>query len=170
MTPPLLVLGIGNPWASDDGVGPEVVRRAQARWQNQERDATREVGFEVFARPDLSLLERLATSQQVIIVDAVQSGARPGTLHRLVWDEAAWDSRGVERASSHGFGVGELLQMAEALGKLPPRVELWGIEIASTEPGRGLSAPVARPVNAIAQELARALITLFNKSAEADRR
>ena len=33
-----LVVGIGNPWASDDGVGPEVVRRVQARWQEEGRD------------------------------------------------------------------------------------------------------------------------------------
>jgi hypothetical protein len=53
------------------------------------------------------------------------------------WESGMLAARGVQRASSHGFGVRELLEMAEVMGKLPARVELWGIEIASTEAGQG---------------------------------
>ena len=150
---PTLVLGIGNEWATDDGVGPQVVRRVQQSWAVRGRNATREVGFVVMARPDLSLLEHLTGVHRLIVVDAVVSGAAPGTLHRQVWRPGATESRGVERASSHGFGVAELLQMAAALGKLPRLVELWGIEIASTEPGAGLTPTVARAADEIAAQL-----------------
>ena len=98
------------------------------------------------ARPDLSLLDMMAHCQRLIIVDAVMSRAAPGTLHRREWRADAVESRGVERASSHGFGVGELLSMAAALDRLPPRVELWGIEIASTASGPGLTPAVERGV------------------------
>jgi hydrogenase maturation protease len=156
---PTLVLGIGNEWAADDGVGPAVVRRVQQEWHTRGRNATREVGFVVMARPDLSLLDHLADARRLIIVDAVVGGAAPGTLHRQVWRPGATESRGVERASSHGFGVEELLQMAAALGKLPPLVELWGIEIASTEPGSGLTPAVARATEQTARELLALLPT-----------
>ena len=153
MTPHTLILGIGNEWARDDGVGPEVVRRVQQSWLARGSNATREVGFVAMARPDLSLLDLMAETDYLVIVDAVVSGAEPGTLHWQLWKMGVAASRGVERASSHGFGVEELLQMARALGKLPERVELWGIEIACTAPGRGLTPAVARAADALVSKL-----------------
>jgi len=156
--PYTLIIGVGNEWASDDGVGPEVVRRVLQAWTARGRNATREVGFRVMARPDLSLLDLMAETDHLVIVDAVVGGAEPGTLHRQAWRPGMMASKGVERASSHGLGVEELLQMAAALGKLPGRVELWGIEIASAEPGQGLTPAVARAVDDIATELQDALL------------
>jgi hydrogenase maturation protease len=153
VTPYTLILGIGNEWASDDGVGPEVVRRVQKWWEAHGSKASSEVGFRIMARPDLSLLDLMAETDHLIIVDAVVSDALPGALHRQPWKAEALASRGVERASSHGFGVGELLQMAASLGKLPDEVELWGIEIASTEPGQGLSPQVTAAIPDIINKL-----------------
>ena len=144
-----IVLGIGNEWASDDGVGPEVVRRLQDRWQEQDRDSKQTVEFSVIARPDLSLLDRIVGYTNLIIVDAVVSDQPPGIVHHEMWEPGVLEARGVQRASSHGFGVRELLEMAEVMGKLPERVELWGIEIASTEPGQGLSPAVAGAVEGV---------------------
>ena len=148
----LLVLGIGNPWAADDGVGPEVVRRLQVGWQEEGGDSAL-VEFQTLSQPDLGLLDALAECDALIVVDAVVSGAAPGTVHREVWQPGAVDSRGVERASSHGFGVRELLEMAAALGRLPARVELWGIEIESTEPGEGFSAAVGEAIPGVVEQL-----------------
>ncbi|HEY52889.1 MAG TPA: hydrogenase maturation protease [Caldilineae bacterium] len=149
-----LILGIGNEWASDDGVGPEVVRRLQGRWQKEGREPDREVEFSILAQPDLSLLDRIAGYSDLIVVDAVVGGQPPGTIHRETWEPGMLVERGVQRASSHGFGVHELLEMAAVMGKLPPRVQLIGIEIASTEPGQGLSATVAQAVEGVMEELA----------------
>ncbi len=127
-----------------------------------------EVGFVIMAQPDLSLLDLLADSEHVIIVDAVMSGAAPGTLHRQVWEAGTLGDRGVERASSHGFGVRELLAMARALGKLPPRVELWGVEAASTAPGQGLSPQVAQAVDHVVEELETRLLNNGHERLHAD--
>ncbi len=144
-----LILGIGNEWASDDGVGPEVVRRLQGRWKQGGRESAEKVEFSILAQPDLSLLDRIAGCAYLIVVDAVVAGQPPGTLHREMWEPGVLAARGVQRASSHGFGVRELLEMAAVMGKLPERVELWGIEIASTEPGQGLSPEVAGAVDGV---------------------
>lgn len=144
-----LVLGIGNEWASDDGVGPEVVRRLQGRWQEQDRDSKQAVEFSIIAQPDLSLLDQIVGYANLVIVDAVVSDSPPGTIHRQTWEPGMLAARGVQRASSHGFGVRELLEMASVMGKLPERVELWGIEIASTEPGQGLSPEVKKEVDRV---------------------
>ena len=148
-----LVIGIGNEWASDDGVGPEVVRRLQGRWRENDREPDREIEFRTLVQPDLSLLDLLPDYTDLLVVDAVVSDALPGTIHREKWQPGALAARGVERASSHGFGVRELLEMGAVLGKLPARVELVGIEIASTEPGQGLSVEVAGAVDGVVEEL-----------------
>lgn len=160
-----LILGIGNEWASDDGVGPEVVRRLQGRMQDP--GGIPETGgaqaaaadFRILAQPDLSLLDLLPGYTALLVVDAVVSASPPGTIHHEKWQPGALAARGVERASSHGFGVRELLEMGAVLGKLPTRVELWGIEIASTEPGRGLSAKVAGAVDGVVEALVERLTT-----------
>ncbi len=152
-----LIVGIGNEWASDDGVGPEVVRRLQGRWQKKGREPDTKVEFSILAQPDLSLLDRIAGYANLIVVDAVVSGQPPGTVHREMWEPGMLAARGVQRASSHGFGVRELLEMAAVMGKLPGRVELWGIELASTEPGQGLSVAVEGAVDGLVDALVKML-------------
>ena len=148
-----LILGIGNEWASDDGVGPEVVRRLQGRWQKQSREPDQAVEFSILAQPDLLLLDRIVGYANLIVVDAVVSGSPPGTVHHEKWEPGVLEARGVQRASSHGFGVRELLEMAAVIGKLPENVELWGIEIVSTQPGQGLSAELEGAVGGVVEML-----------------
>jgi hydrogenase maturation protease len=160
-----LVVGIGNPWASDDGVGQEVVRRLEALAEAQSRDGGQAPAtFSTTAQPDVALLDALENCDTAIIVDAVSSGAGPGTVHRRLWEPGTLDGRGVERTSSHGFGVRELLDLALALDQLPERVILWGIETGSREPGQGLSAEVAAVVPAVVKELWDELMSMAQAS------
>jgi hydrogenase maturation protease len=149
---PTLVAGIGNPWASDDGVGQEVVRRLEALAQTLDSDLV-PARFVTMAQPNTALLDALGGYDTAIVVDAVTSGAAPGTMHRLQWQPGVLMGRGAERTSSHGFGVGELLDLAAALERLPAKVVLWGIEIGTREPGQGLSPAVAAAVPVLVENL-----------------
>lgn len=153
-----LVVGIGNPWASDDGVGQEVVHRLEALAEAHMRHGGRApVTCVTLAQPDVALLDALESCDTAIIVDAVISGAPPGTVHRQLWQPGMLGVRVAARASSHGFGVRELLDMAAALERLPEKVILWGIEAGSREPGQGLSAEVLAAVPAVVEGLWREL-------------
>ncbi|MFN2167795.1 MAG: hydrogenase maturation protease [Anaerolineae bacterium] len=152
-----IVIGIGNPWASDDGVGVEVVRRLQARLDAEPQQRRPPVRLLARTQPDLDLLEELAGCRRLVVVDAVASGAPPGSLHHLVWQPDRVAGRGLERASSHGFGLGDWLLMADALGRLPSEVEVWGIEVARTEPGPGLSPAVAAALPGLVNTLRASL-------------
>lgn len=157
----ILILGIGNEWATDDGVGPHIVHHLQGWWNDHRQEFGNEVGFVTATQPDLNLLDRIADCHRLIVIDAVVSGAPPGTLHHQIWNDEILDDRGVERASSHGFGVREMLNMAAVLNKLPPHVELWGVEIASTEPGLGLTPVVAKTAEKLSQQLIRHLTDIL---------
>jgi hydrogenase maturation protease len=153
----ILVAGIGNPWASDDGVGGEVVRRLQERLAAEPAEARPVVKLLILGQPDVALIDAMGDCERLIVVDAVRSGAPPGTLHHVAWAPGSVEERGVARASSHGLGVREVLELATAMGRLPARVELWGVEIASTEPDQGLSPAVADALPGLVEGLLGAL-------------
>lgn len=154
----VLVAGIGNPWASDDGVGAEVIRRLQARLPAEPNMGGRAVEVLTMGQPSFDLLDVVDGYDQLIIVDAVASGAEPGTVHCVAWQPGVVLDRGVERVSSHGLGIREVLELGAALGRLPGRVDLWGIEAGSTTSGSGLSPSLAAAVPAIVERFMTELI------------
>ena len=87
----------------------------------------------------------------------------PGTIRQLTVDdlESAPDA-----VSCHGFGLGEALALARTLGTLPPRLVVFGVELAQAGPGDSLSpsvrAAIPRTVKLVMEEI--------NASLEADAR
>lgn len=160
----LSVIGIGKPWATDDAVGPTIVRQLASRFEDAPAAGV-ELTFTTSSEPAVDLLHLMAGADQVIIIDAVRSGAPPGAIHRQVWLPGLIESRGVERASSHGLGVREILALAAELGRLPEQVYLWGVEIVSTEPGRGLSPSVAAALPDVIEQFSQTLATYLIKAA-----
>lgn len=73
-----LVLGLGNPLLRDDAVGLHVARRLQPLLVGKA-----DVEVDEDYRDGLRLMERMIGFDRVIVVDAICSGAGPGTLHRL---------------------------------------------------------------------------------------
>jgi hydrogenase maturation protease len=73
-----LVIGLGNPIVCDDSVGLRVARELRARLADRA-----DVEVEEDCWGGLRLMERMAGYQRAIVIDAIQTGAPPGTLHRL---------------------------------------------------------------------------------------
>lgn len=132
----IAVVGVGNPERGDDAAGRIVARRVRAE-----------------LAPRIAVLERsgnaadlvqvLTEYDTVIIIDAVQTGAaQRGHVHRI--DAHAEPLPATFRAvSTHGFGVGEGIELARALGKLPPTTIVYGIEAGGFDPGQPPSPAVS---------------------------
>jgi hydrogenase maturation protease len=143
----LLVVGIGNPDRGDDDIGPLVVRRLGGRVSN---------GVSLIERTGdaLALIDDWAGHDVVIVVDAAAPPSElgyvrsPGRVHRI-------DLRGNEllpdlsRASTHGLGVADAVELARALGALPERVIVYAVEGADFNPG----APMTKLVAAATEEV-----------------
>lgn len=151
----LRVVAIGSPWASDDAAAHHVAAGLKRAFERAPAasDCCPRPEFIALRQPDVKLLDIMARCDILILIDAVHTGAAPGTVHCLEWQPGLLLSRGVERASSHGLSVDEVLRLAETLGLRPARVLLWGIEAASTAPGEGLSPQVAAALPAIRTQL-----------------
>jgi hydrogenase maturation protease len=144
--PAVVVAGLGNEHRRDDGVGLIVAAVLAARFPD-----ARDVG--PVADP-LDLLGLWDGARMALVVDAVRSGGRAGTVHVVELSGLAEHS-GV--TSTHGISVSGALRIAEAIGRAPRRVVMIGIEGARFDPGVGLSPAVAVAVPDVV-EMAAALL------------
>jgi hydrogenase maturation protease len=138
------IVGVGNDWRGDDAAGLVAARRL--------RSTLAGVKVVELDGDPAALLDAWSGTRHAIVIDAVRSGAAPGTIHRL--DLAAGTGRaGPRRGSTHGLGVADAVELARALDRLPARLELYGIEAGAFATGTGLTPPVARAVDALCGEL-----------------
>jgi hydrogenase maturation protease len=134
----VVVIGIGNPFRRDDGIGPAVVEAVA-------RIAPAGVRVVELDGEPTRVIEAWQGAPLAVVVDAVRSGAAPGTVHRLV---AGIDTlpAGANRSSSHALGIGDALDLGRALGRLPDHLVVYGVEAESFDVGPGLSPAVAAVV------------------------
>ena len=117
----LLVLGLGNVLLGDDGLGAAAVARVERDYRIPPG-----VQLEDGGTLGLSLLGLLAESEHVILVDAVRTGKRPGTMVRIDGEEVMDAVR--ERLSPHQVGVADVLDVVRLLDYYPSSVTLLGLE------------------------------------------
>jgi hydrogenase maturation protease len=135
----VLVIGIGNDLRGDDGVGIEVARRLQA-------DPA--AGVDVFTEEGdvAALIEAWQGRDAVVVVDAMRSGAAPGTIRRLDASAEPLPMRLCRSSSTHAVGLGEAIELARAIERLPPRVVVYAVEGGRFDAGAALSADLAAVV------------------------
>lgn len=139
---PVLVLGLGNLLLRDDAIGLRLVHELAARHVGDGR-----IEFVDGGTQGLALLAMLADRPAVLLLDAVQLGAAPGTVHRLD-DVRQRPQRGNAGGlgGAHQSNAGDLLLTSLLLGQLPTRVALVGIEPAVVRTGIDLSPAVRAAV------------------------
>jgi hydrogenase maturation protease len=134
------VLGLGNPLLSDDGVGLVLLEQVRAAGPWPEDVVLVDGGTW-----GLSLLPVLADSRRVLVLDAVRSGAPPGTVLRGRGSDVPRLYR--FPLSPHQIDLTEVFGAADLLGAMPAQVEVVGVEPESTDgPCLDLSPAVAAAV------------------------
>ncbi len=114
-----LILGLGNDLLGDDGVGLVVARMAAPHVpQECEVVESGEAG--------LALLELLADFDHAVIIDSIQTGAEPGTIHHLGRETFAK----IVAPSAHYAGLPEVFDLGERIGvKLPTSLTVLAVEV-----------------------------------------
>ena len=146
MSRPILLVGIGNEYRSDDGVGLVVARELQAK--KLPHTLVTECSGD-----GAELMEMWKSPATVILVDAVSSGAKPGTIYRL---DALTQliPASFSFPSTHAFGVAEALGLARALDQLPLNLLIYAIEGKNFSAGSGLSPEVEEAVRELVERVA----------------
>ena len=127
-----MVIGVGNALRGDDAAGLVVARRARERGLEAIEQEGEPVG----------LIEAFAGHETVVVVDAVRSGAPPGTVHRCDVSAAPLPAPFAAAASTHALGLGEAIELARALDRLPSRIVVFGVEGERFDTGAALSEAV----------------------------
>lgn len=140
-----LIVGVGNPDRGDDAVGRLIA--ASLRDRVPSGVAVREDNGEM-----TTLLEWLEGTEKAYLVDAAASGARAGTTHRFAAHEAPLPKT-LLALSTHGFGVAEAIELARAMGTLPPVCVVFAVEGEDFEAGRPVSAVVAAAVDGVVERI-----------------
>ncbi|WP_207782088.1 hydrogenase maturation protease [Phytoactinopolyspora limicola] len=141
--PAVVIIGVGNTYRHDDDAGPAAVRILRRR-------ALPNVTLAITDGEPTRLLELWSGADLAVVIDAVHNDpARPGRLHRVDVDRPVVAPR--QRSSSHGLGLGEAVELALALDRMPRRLVLLAVEGAAFSVGQGLTAAVSRSLNRVVE-------------------
>ncbi|WP_181684964.1 hydrogenase maturation protease [Halorhabdus salina] len=136
-TPTRAVVGLGNPYRRDDGVGPAIVDRLSERdLPSTDLLDLGDAGFE--------LVHVLAEYEAVVIVDAVDFDGDPGEIVIFAPDGTAElrPDRGTHRTAPF-----ELLELAGRIEDAPATVRLVGVQPDDVSYGEGLGQPIANALS-----------------------
>jgi hydrogenase maturation protease len=148
-----LILGLGNPLITDDSIGLRVVETLGPRLAGR---ADVEVSEDYWG--GLRLMERMIGFDRAIVIDAIQTGSPPGTIHRLTPDGIPTQ----RSASAHDMNLATALEFGRQAGMhLPPNeaIRLVGIEAEdiltfSERCTPAVEAAIGRAVEAVLEALA----------------
>jgi len=143
-----LILGLGNPFRGDDGVGPAVI--AALNSQVMPPDVVVLDG----GTPGLETVLTWQGYERVIIVDAADMGMQPGSWKRFHSDEAILPvDEAAMQGTLHAAGLAEALALAEALDLLPPELVFYGVQPEFTGWSAGLTEAIDFAVPALCEAI-----------------
>jgi hydrogenase maturation protease len=139
------IIGCGNLHRGDDAAGLLVVRRL------------RELGIPAAEESGeaLSLIENWKSSEEVVLIDAVVTSAKPGTINFWAAGRAGTlPAEIAKNTSTHGLGLAQAIELARSLDRLPPKLLIYGIEGSRFEVGTAPSPRVLAAVEKLALQIA----------------
>lgn len=141
-----LIIGIGNGFRKDDGIGLEIARLIK------ERDY-----------PDLSVMESTGDItnyiddfnefELLIIADSIKNAADPGMSVRIDISELTDDFKLSPNISTHWPGIFETLKLASNIGVLPPKTIIFGVAGIDFSNGIGISPILSGSIQSIVDEI-----------------
>jgi hydrogenase maturation protease len=145
-----IVIGLGNLLRADDGVGAHVVRRMA-----EELPGVEAVDL---STSDIDILDHIRGRDRVFIVDAIVTGAEPGTIRRLEPGE-------LDTADflSHGMNLSSVLRLGSELypDEMPGEVIILAVEAEdissfTEQLTEKVASAVPRLIEMVREELTRA--------------
>ena len=143
-SPEVVVIGVGNEMRGDDAAGI-----LAARLLREQLDPAAALILEQPGEA-LGLLEQWEGFQAAVIIDAIGAGLTAGTLLRHDASSGPLPAALRSSTSTHLVGVGESIELARAIGRLPAAIIVHGVQGVCFDTG----APVSEPVHEALEPLA----------------
>ncbi len=155
MTGGICIIGLGNLFRGDDAAGILAVRRLRSlidkEWKRVECHEAESGGPE--------LLDMMKYADTVILIDAARSGRKVGTIHEL---NVSNDSirLTIFPHSTHALNLVETIELGRVLGRLPPHVIIYGVEVGVVPTTREVSPEVSHAVEKVVEAIIQQLETV----------
>ena len=143
--PSILVIGMGNEYRGDDGVGPIVASALSNRHVP---------GVRSMQDPGdmLTLIDQWHAADTVILIDALASGAAPGTIY--CFDALAQPiPTNVSLSSTHSFDLAQAVRIAQVVQRLPSRLLVYTIAGKQFDMGIHLSPQVEDVIDEVIEQV-----------------
>lgn len=141
MSEPTIVIGIGNRFRRDDGAALRVIGMLS------DRVPTSVLLVESDGEPT-RLIDSWTDVHLAVVIETVRRGDPPGTVAAVEWETCTGSSAAPHREhGSHSLGVLEAIELGDAVGRMPGRLRLIGIEPEDVGWGEGLSPAIATGVD-----------------------
>jgi hydrogenase maturation protease len=148
----VILIGIGNEYRSDDGVGLLIARQIRDRHLSF-------VSVKEESGEGAALMEAWQGYESVILVDAISSGSPPGTIIKINAGEKNVPAK-FFHYSTHAFSIAEAIELARTMKTLPQRVFVYGIEGANFTAGVRLSRVVRDSAKTVVKQILKQIKTL----------
>ncbi len=115
-----LILGLGNPILSDDGIGIRIVQELRKR--------VHDVDIIEASIAGLSILDHITGYNRLILIDSIKTGkGNPGDIYKLKLEDLSTTSH---LSSSHGIDFITAIELGKKTGyKIPKIIDIYAIEI-----------------------------------------
>ena len=145
-TKSILIVGIGNYFCHDDGVGLYIAGKIKTLNLHDVKV--------IDSLPDCShLIETWTGIGKVIVIDAAKSGADPGHIYRFDALNENIPEECFARYSTHMMSITETIELAKTLGELPESLIVYGIEGSDFSAGEGLTDAVKNSADEAIQRI-----------------
>jgi hydrogenase maturation protease len=146
-----VIIGLGNPLLTDDGVGLRIAAELGRRLAGRKGFTTVELHA-----GGMWLMEAMAGHERAVVIDAMVGGGAAGSVYRL---DVADLSRARTADSTHDASLPVALELGRAAGlELPGDVRIWAVEAADVETfGERLTPDVERAVPRVVERVLRDL-------------
>jgi hydrogenase maturation protease len=128
-----VVLGLGNPLMSDEGIGGFLITKLL-----EKRDTHPAVDFIDAGTGGMSMLHLIADREKVIIIDCAYMGTSPGAIIKFTPQEVQTVKQ-LLHYSLHEIDILKVLEFARQLDQCPDNVVIFGIEPETIELGGNLT-------------------------------
>jgi hydrogenase maturation protease len=145
----ILVVGIGNEYRSDDCIGLVIARKIREKHLSS-------VSVIEESGEGAKLMEAWRGYDSVVLVDAISSGAKSGTIFKIDASKKNVPAKFFHN-STHAFSVAEAIELARVMKTLPPRFLIYGIEGANFNAGTNISYGVQESAKNVIEQIVNKL-------------
>ena len=129
----VVVIGLGNPLLSDEGIGVHLIRKL-----SEHQDKFPSVEFIDAGTGGMNVLHLIANRKKAVIIDCVKMGKKPGTIKQFEPADVQTTKK-MTHFSLHEADILRIIELSRQLGECPNQIAIFGIEPESLESGQNLS-------------------------------